>query len=146
MEHQIINDLVMDMLNKHIGGQKFFDNLDYNFRDIKFISLVLNRIEEKYSNHLIITSGQFGKLFNKYKDDVVVVTGGIRTGAKVDNLSFLADCKKDILFVDDSIYSGGTRLAIEKELNKYGLHIKDTLVLYDGSKLDNIDSFYKYGK
>ena len=77
-------------------------------------------------------------------NEILLVDGGIRTGNKVE-LDYLPK-SKNLVFIDDSIYSGNTRDQIIKALNKTvrsdekNYIFTDTFVVYDGMKIRQLST------
>lgn len=149
-----LDALVKEMLEQHVGGEKFFDNLDDAIRRNEIIvdTLITSipNIEEQY----IIVSGKFGLFFRDYlrllkikTKGLIWVKGGLRHGHKPELGCYNLN-KKEFIFIDDSFYSGKTRNTIQEHLIANGAKITNTYVVYDGShvKEDNVYSLYRYYK
>jgi len=143
MENEFMRELdllVKNMLEEHIGGEVFFENLDREMRSNE--AIVDTFIDFLPDNYDIISSGRFGRFFSNYfkqkkptdSRGIVVVNGGLRNGIQVDNLSYLDLKNKKFIFVDDSFYSGATRNVVQEELRRNGSVVDLSYVLYDGSK------------
>lgn len=149
-----INMLVEDMIKKHKGGEKFFDNLDENLRNKNYFETLFKKFAiETNSRHFIpITSGKFGLYFSQFLKEKDIfslnVNGGLRKGEKIISLEPFKNHIKDANFVffDDSFYKGRTRDAIKNELEKFGGKLVETYVCYDGSKIkeNSVFSLYRY--
>lgn len=145
-----IDNIVKEMIEKHEGGEKFFEHLDKAVQQEPILDQLLNMIGENTSMlHPIVLSGGFGRYFhNTMKTEIplLVVNGGLRKGEPVDDLSYLGLTGVEFIFIDDSFYSGKTRDAINQELEKHGAKIVQTFVIYDGSleKDDTVHSLYRY--
>ena len=143
-----LNDLVSDLLRQHNGGEVFFDHLDEALRNSSTImEALIKTLREKTGR--IICSGKFGRVFaNVAPEPVIVVNGGLRSGEKIDDLSYLDLKGQKFIFVDDSFYLGRTRDRIKDELERQGAHLIHTFVIYDGSKIkdENVTSLYRYHK
>lgn len=153
----LIDKIVKECLEQHEGGEKFFDTLDENIRskintiDFLVINFLLN---EEFDG--IIVSGKFGKVFANYYSNtsypdvekIIMVNGGLRKDQPIDDLSYLSDHikNKDLIFVDDSFYSGKTRNAVRNEIERLGGKLINTYVVYDGSKEkdETVHSLYRY--
>lgn len=165
-----LNAKIIALLREHPeGGENFFNALDLMVRselDIlhSFFAFVDNDdwlaslLHDPTRSVGLVLSGKFGlAFFNRfqnssifrYTDDVIIVNGGIRTGAEVelykDNNTFFA---KDYIFLDDSFYSGKTRDGIDAAIKAHNPQrgIIHSFVVYDGSryKQDNVSSMFKY--
>lgn len=159
----ILNEKIVNLLKEHPeGGEKFFNALDLlvrSDRDIldDFVEWAVQGAKEyktRDSLGLVIT-GKFGNaiisnfpiLLNAVFSDIIIVNGGIRTGAvpEIYKTSFKAE---RFVFFDDSLYSGTTMKKIEKamqEINKE-VHIIHSWVIYDGGHIVNseVSSLYRY--
>lgn len=152
-----MESLVNECLLQHIGGEKFFDELDYKLRnDNSLITMMIGKILENETFDYIIVSGKFGKVFKSYckkhmnKDfynNIINVKGGLRKGYEIDEFWNKYDIKnKRIIFIDDSYYLGRTKDKIKDTINSHGGIFINTYVFYDGSKVkdNNVNSFYRY--
>lgn len=150
-----LDEIVKTMLETHEGGEVFFDNLDHAIRiNLPIVDELLNKIPDFKNKHIIV-SGKFGIFFKKYLDlldiapkSLTVVRGGLRKGKKIIELNENTPSNSELIFIDDSFYSGTTRKRIEEKLNTINSTIKLTYVVYDGSivKSNNVKSLYRYYK
>lgn len=149
-----LDKIVKEMLETHIGGEVFFDHLDEAVRThTPIVDELLGRIPNISEQHIIV-SGKFGVFFKQYLDmlnirpkSLITVQGGLRVGNKA-NLSEDTPKNTNMIFIDDSFYSGKTKNVIDSELRKLGSNIETTYVIYDGSrkKQENVKSLYRYYK
>ena len=152
-----INNIVKEMLQKHIGGKEFFDNLDLAVRDKDIVQSLFDEIEKftGFYQHLYIVSGEFGRFFANWVecfgadiDIVYQVNGGLREGNPIQSLEpFKEDINgQDFIIVDDSFYSGKTVETIREHVISLGGSYAGTFVIYDGSheKRKDIHSLYRY--
>lgn len=147
-----IDFIVKEMIEKHVGGETFFDNLDDEIRkNINIIDELIDMIPD-FKNKNIIVSGSFGRVFfdyikliSLYPNRIVWVNGGLRKGKSIQ-IDFSNHKNREFIFIDDSFYSGKTRDIIDCELYKYSSYISSTYVAYDGSKNkdDTVNSLYRY--
>ena len=154
-----LNQKIAEILKQHPEGEDFFNALDAMLRgdmDIltQFLTFAENKILDSKSKTLILT-GQFGlalmnicgdKLRNMFKD-VILINGGIRTGA--EPIIYREELKApNCVMFDDSFYSGTTRNKIEAKLKSIhsGANISMTIVIYDGSinMQHNVYSMFRY--
>lgn len=148
----LINNIVKQMLETHIGGEKFFDNLDESFRDADVMQEFFDKIVEKYwrADIEFVVSGKFGMFFSNHFPilNPIVVRGGLRRGNMDGELEYLRERVSgiNIVFIDDSFYMGRTRHSIRKEVERLGAKFLKTVVIYDGSKTkdDSVNSLYRY--
>ena len=110
-----LNQKIAEILKQHPEGEEFFNALDAMLRgdmDIltQFLTFAENKIFDPSMKTLILT-GQFGlALMNIYGDklremfkDVVLINGGIRTGA--EPIIYREDLKSpNCVMFDDSFY------------------------------------------
>ncbi|MCP4395679.1 MAG: hypothetical protein GY804_15635 [Alphaproteobacteria bacterium] len=151
MNHtELLNKIVTEMIEKHKGGEVFFDNLDSKMRDRGIIdSLMELSVYEPYDTSFIL-SGKFGiHIKNTYPslEMHLLVNGGLRKEKIISLEPFKHRIKgRSFVFLDDSFYLGRTRDAIQTEIEKWGGKIKRTYVCYDGSKEkdETVKSLYRY--
>lgn len=149
-----LDKLVKNMLSQHVGGEVFFDHLDEAIRNNERIVDALIAKIPNIEKQIIIVSGRFGQFFKNYlkvleiePKEIIWVEGGLRQGNKPKNLEhYIID--QDVLFIDDSFYSGKTRDVISEALAERRFKISNTYVVYDGSheKENNVHSLYRYYK
>jgi len=151
-----ISETVDAMLEKYTGGTRFFDALDAHWRFSKDGWRVVDYFAAEADRDLAvdgyISTGRFGMfLHNRYGalwPALILVTGGLRSGAPMDRLDYLRDELKNRVFciLDDSHFSGRTRSMITAEVERLGGSVVQTCVIYDGCKEDEDDvfSFYRY--
>ena len=154
----LIKRVVGETLATHGGGVKFFDSIDAAWRLRRDCAPVLDeffgRVLHEYYGYSVISTGRFGvyahnssrlKLAGKH---VVLVGGGLRTGAPADDLEYIDAYvrNRDFVLLDDSYYSGTTRAAIARELARSGASLRETFVIYDGSPVKDpyVKSLYRY--
>lgn len=149
---QKLDSLVKDMLEEHKGGTAFFDHLDEAIqKDETIVNSFIDMIPDDYG---IIGSGKFGRFFlNYFKQQrpaeartIITVNGGLRKQETIDDLSYLDLQHRELIFVDDSFYSGKTRNKVQMEVERNGGLVIATYVLYDGSheKDETVHSLYRY--
>lgn len=107
---QKVFDKVNVCLERYIGGEVFFDELD---RMVKFDRDVLvefiDTTKEQFNDTHTITSGEFGLCLHNYGLAVnLLVQGGLRKGNQICNLSQFIKKGERYLFLDDSYFSGKT--------------------------------------
>lgn len=165
----MINDIVKQMLEEHVGGTTFFDNLDESFRNKDILDTFWQHVwdyilfnkdscETRYDG--IILSGNFGRAILNYTSlhydcreyagvQCIAVNGSLRGDNEVEDfvITRYRDVRKPkFLFLDDSFYSGKTRDKIKSKLESYGAELFHTHVLYDGcyETHDDVSSMYRY--
>lgn len=153
-----LNTKIVEILKQHPEGEDFFDALDAMVRgDMSILNTFLMFVEsniEPKTKTLVLT-GQFGvalmnlcvERLQKLFSDIILVNGGIRTGA--EPIIFREKIiNPHCVMLDDSFYSGTTRNNIEKALKAIhsGASIDTTFVVYDGSKAvrHDVKSMFRY--
>lgn len=147
-----IFDTVNELLEKYIGGQIFFTELD---KAVKFDREVLEELIVKaksMSNEIgfkTIASGEIG--LSMHNLGVLIdflVPGGLRHDPSKINLEpFKNQIEgESFIFIDDSYFSGKTVAVVKEEIERLGGYFIGTIVAYDGSKYkeDNVWSLYRY--
>lgn len=142
---------VNELLEKYIGGQIFFSELD---RAVKFdADLLLDLICEVKTTFgddvLTIASGEIGLAMHNMGIPVdFLVPGGLRHDPSKINLApFESSISgKRIVFIDDSYFSGKTVLVVREEISRLGGIFLGTYVAYDGAKHKECDvhALYRY--
>lgn len=161
---------IEEILKEHPCGEDFFNHVDNMIRGHKSIidAAYDKLIQWCYDQHLwinrgiptfgwngIILTGSFGRAVMNYMsntlkrdfEQVILVNGGLRSGAECEILVNSINVDEFILF-DDSFYSGTTRDKIEEALQnvRQGCKIIHTVCVYDGGHDSNVTSLYKYFK
>lgn len=151
-----LNEHVGNLLKKHTGGEEFFDALDNSFRDSNdLLGTLMERVMQNSTCCNIIVSGTFGHVISNYIQNnrtlselfnVISVKGGLRKGEQIDSLEWVDAKGEHFTFIDDSFYLGRTRDVIEAELERCGMYLEETFVIYDGSKEadETVYSLYRY--
>jgi hypothetical protein len=137
------------LLEKYVGGQIFFTELD---KAVKFNQEILEELVDKaenFHNCLTIASGEIGLSMHNLGVKVdFLVPGGLRHDPTKINLEPFADRieGQDFIFVDDSYFSGKTAMVVKEEIERLGGRFVGSLVAYDGSKYkeENVWSLYRY--
>lgn len=155
-----LNSHIEFLLKEYTGGEEYFNKLDEFIKAPENSDIILSILLPLKNKH-IISSGGFGErinsllLSNKFScKSLTVFNGGICTqGKSVESfISTTTLCRlknKNVIFVDDSLYSGKTLLKIQEHLNSLNITVSEILVVYDGSNKNlglQINSLYKYHK
>lgn len=143
---------VNELLEKYIGGQIFFTELDKAVKfDADILEDLIDAVHDKWGteNLVIIASGEIGLAFHNFGLPVdILVPGGLRHDPSKINLTpYRASIVgKDVVFVDDSYFSGKTLAVVHEEVNNLGGHMIGAYVAYDGSKDRDptVFSLYRY--
>ena len=150
-----LDRIVNDLLKKHRGGKDFFDALDQAIKDVTSYDMVLALLKGN-TNEWIVSSGEFGdniyKLWkeNRFKCKGVLVFNGKMQTNKIGVTGWYPTDfdlnNKNFIFVDDSLFSGGTYKKIDNFLRNYNSKIKSVSVIYDGSRKKSriVKSFFRY--
>lgn len=145
-------ETVNELLEKYIGGQIFFTELDKAVKfDKQMLIELVNAVDRKYCLDTIFTiaSGEMALALHNFDVDVdFIVPGGLRNDPSKINLEPWANIVREsnFVFMDDSYFSGRTALVIQNEIERLGGKFLGSYVIYDGSKIkeDNVDSLYRY--
>ena len=101
---------------------------------------------------MAVSTGRFGMFLNNaFGIPLILVTGGLRTTAPMDDLWYVRQklergASRDFILLDDSFYSGKTRGQIRTELERHGGRLVHTYVLYDGNRERDpeVTALYRY--
>lgn len=147
-----INCIVDTLIEKFVGGETYFDNLDEALRDPQNLDIIIE-LFQGLDGHSVIMSGKFGyyvlELFYRGLIPVkslIVVSGGLRS-SEIESAEFHNFSVGDnFAFVDDSFYKGRTRDKVAEFLSKVGCNLIGTTVVYDGStkRDETVRSLYRY--
>lgn len=145
---------VNSLLDKYIGGEIFFDELDDAIRTdddiIKGLLRLSTEIRDVYplENTRIVVSGKTGYAVRDWGWDAdILLPGGLR---KMDDIpaGFIERVEKGRLyfFIDDSYFSGRTESVVREIIERGGGIFSGSIVAYDGchEKKDNLWSLYRY--
>ena len=144
--------IVNDLLEQYIGGQIFFTELD---KAVKFNIEILTELHSTATRQLqpfkplTIASGEIGLAMHNLGVPIdILVPGGLRFDPSKINLAPFADKirGRQVLFLDDSYFSGKTATVIKEEVERVGGKWLGTYVAYDGSKYqdENVWALYRY--
>lgn len=145
-------ETVNELLEKYIGGQIFFTELDKAVKfDKQMLIELVKAVDKKYCLDTIFTiaSGEMALALHNFDVDVdFIVPGGLRYDPSKINLEPWANIIREanFVFMDDSYFSGRTALVIRKEIERLGGTFLGSYVIYDGSKSkeEDVDSLYRY--
>lgn len=145
---QKVFDKVNTCLEKYIGGEVFFDELD---KMVKFDKEVLvefiDTTKAQFKEIHTIASGEFGLCLHNYGLAVdLLVQGGLRKGNQICDLSQFIKKGERYLFLDDSYFSGKTAQVVKEEIERCGGQFIGCHVIYDGSQqpIHQVTSIYRY--
>lgn len=154
LRHKML-PIVNQCLEKHGGGESYFDELDSLVKsDIELMTSYLKYAVEKENIRYVVVSGEIGFILSKLivkkiipmDVNLIRVNGGLRKGEKAygHNIPLCKPFKA--IFFDDSYYSGKTAGAVEDYIQGYGGSIVKSYVFYDGcfEKCKNIVSLFRY--
>ena len=143
-------ETVNGLLEKYIGGQIFFTELD---KAVKFNKDILTEltetVEKEFPFAYTIASGEIGLAKHNLGVQIdFLVQGGLRFEPDKINLEPFANRIKgnQFIFVDDSYFSGKTATVVKEEIERLGGIWLGCYVAYDGSKSkdSNVFSLYRY--
>lgn len=149
--------IVDQCLEKHGGGESYFDELDGMIKnDIDFMITYLKYAVSRECVKHVVVSGEIGLILSKLISkriismdiNLICINGGLRKGEEPSGGNIpLCDSFKAIFF-DDSYYSGKTAMTVRNYIQKYGGIIMRNYVFYDGcvEKHDDVMSLYRYYK
>jgi hypoxanthine phosphoribosyltransferase len=150
-----LTSIVNNLLSNYEGGEIYFDNLDKEIKDKENLDLVETVISRKsHDKIIVIGTGGFGlHAFEHFAQthDIVVVNGNLRKQDEINivesNIDWSKLINQNVLFVDDSYYSGGTEEKVSKFLlEHFNAKIISSSVVYDGSikKRNHVKSLFRY--
>lgn len=158
----MMRPIVNECLDKYKGGEGYFNELDGMIKNNEtlMVLFLMYAVQDSGVRNVIL-SGEIGlkylklKFENKIPDyiNLMIVNGSLRNGKEItggimSNLEVIPENLYDqqIIFIDDSFYSGKTHNKIETFLRSRGSTIYRTYVFYDGSKekYGNVYSLYRY--
>jgi len=149
-----IKPIVNECVKLREGGAEFFDLLDDSLANYAVCRAVYSMVSDPH-RYTFICSGSFGKLFvmwmrmqNQERAGHILFPGGLRTGivkAPID-YDIPSAWENRACYVDDSYYSGTTRLTCLHLLFNVEKTCQ-TFVAYDGSpapRPDWLHSLYRW--
>lgn len=141
-------DKVNECLEKYIGGEIFFDELDKLVKfDKEILEEFVARVKKDTPEIRTIASGEFGLCLHNYKLPIdIIVQGGLRKGNQICDLSCFVEPGKKYLFLDDSYFSGKTAQVVREEIERVGGIFAGCFVIYDGSQfpMHYVKNIYRY--
>jgi hypothetical protein len=164
----LLSQVVQELLDRYVGGIPFFDDLDATWRSPRgwpVVQELLTRalvlpasgsgfkpFEKTFPGATPVSTGRFGMfLHNAFGIPLLLVTGGLRTTAPMDDLWYLRPRldrgpSRDLILLDDSFFSGKTRGLIRTELERQGGRLVHTYVIYDGNRQRDpeVTALYRY--
>jgi hypothetical protein len=163
----LLAQIVQELLDRHIGGIPFFDHIDATWRSPRGLPVVRELLgralvrphpdcpepfEKAFPGATPVSTGRFGMFLNNvFGVPLLLVTGGLRTTAPMDDLWYVRQkveqgLSKDFILLDDSFYSGQTRNQIRAELERQGGRLVHTYVIYAGNRERDPDvtAMYRY--
>lgn len=148
MNNNNLFETVNVLLEKYIGGEIFFDELDKAVKfDKERLEELLIKARTEYPNAKIIASGEIGLCLHNFKLDVdLIVQGGLRKNKEPLDLSKFTTKGEEYVFIDDSYFSGKTSFVVKEALEKVECKLLGTVVIYDGcaEKRSDVKSIYRY--
>lgn len=153
-----IKNFVNICLDKYSGGESYFTELDKLIKNDSslLIDFIETAIKDSGINNVVI-SGEIGRIYYQLKQngklaqDILfcILPGGLRFEHHEDFSPLYCEIEikgKDLIFLDDSYYSGKTAKTVQKWIKDHGGNVVKNYVFYDGSyeKNDNVISLYRY--
>jgi hypothetical protein len=141
---------VNELLEKFIGGEIFFDQLDDSVRTSKeILEAIYNDVKARYphNKYKYVVTGKTGIAYFNYGFTTdLIVPGGLRKSNTRLDLSEYVKAGENYVLIDDSYFMGRTEAVIRKALNECGASLAGTLVFYDGciEKRPWVTSMYRY--
>lgn len=141
-------ETVNEYLEKYIGGEIFFDELDNALKFNKdMLTELINNTRKVYPSHKIIASGEIALCLHNFGIHVdVIVQGSLRKGVIPLKLTQFVTKGERYIFVDDSYFSGKTANIVKDALEMEGCVLDGISVIYDGcrEKKNEVISMYRY--
>lgn len=150
MSYDVAVTKVNELLEKFIGGEIFFDQLDDSVRTSKeILTTIDNDVKIKYPHdkYKYIVTGKTGIAYFNYGFTVdLIVPGGLRKSNTQLDLSEYVKYGESYVLIDDSYFMGRTEAVIRKALSSCGANLVGTFVFYDGciEKRPWVTSVYRY--
>lgn len=149
--------IVNRCLEKHGGGESYFDELDGLIKsDIELMITYLKYVVDTEKIRHIVVSGEIGCILSKLINNKIIsmnvnlicMNGGLRKDIESVGTNIPLCDSFEAIFFDDSYYSGKTARAVEEYIQKYGGIITKCYVFYDGckDKHNDVISLYRYYK
>lgn len=152
----MIDKMVYECIEKHKGGEKFFDELDARIKDSEEVFDALMdmacRTHPPYHSTIYIVSGKFGVEYGKWlskkeKFEYIVLEGNLR-GNEIDNpLQYKQKIRhRFCVFIDDSYFAGRTYNKVKEMVDSLNGCMMGCVVAYDGSKeyQPHVESLFRY--
>lgn len=141
---------VNELLEKFVGGEIFFDQLDDSIRTSKEILAMLEhdvKLTYPHDKYKYVVTGKTGIAYFNYGFTTdLIVPGGLRkSNTKLDLSEYVKPGDKYVL-IDDSYFMGRTEAVIRKALKECGADLVGTSVFYDGCIEERpwVTSMYRY--
>ena len=150
MSYNVAVAKVNELLEKFVGGEIFFDQLDDSIRASKEILAMLDHdvnIRYPHGKYRYVVTGKTGiSYFNYGFTTDLIVPGGLRKSNTRLDLSEYVKSGESYVLIDDSYCRGRTEAVIRKALSECGASLAGTLVFYDGciEKRPWVTSMYRY--
>lgn len=150
MSYNVAVAKVNELLERFVGGEIFFDQLDDSIRASKEILAMLDHdvnIRYPRGKYRYVVTGKTGIAYFNYGFTAdLIVPGGLRKSNTRLDLSEYVKSGENYVLIDDSYFMGRTEAVIRKALSECGASLAGTLVFYDGciEKRPWVTSMYRY--
>jgi hypothetical protein len=140
--------IIRSCLRQYTGGEAFFNALDAAIRDENVTDGFIPFLDR---DSPLVVSGAFGRFFfDTYScvfKHIHIVPGGLRNGGTCPRLKQGEELiDRDVIVLDDSLYSGKTFEAMSIAARRCGAKSVRALVVYDGSPeyRDDVSGLFRY--
>lgn len=150
MSYNVAVAKVNELLEKFVGGEILFDQLDDSIRASKEILAMLDHdvnIRYPHGKYRYVVTGKTGIAYFNYGFTTdLIVPGGLRKSNTRLDLSEYVKSGENYVLIDDSYFMRRTEAVIRKALSECGASLAGTLVFYDGciEKRPWVTSMYRY--
>jgi hypothetical protein len=118
------------------GGRSYYDLLDEKLRVPEVFQALHKAAQTRFPHAVMITSGRFGHDFSnwarasKFESHVIVLPGSLRynPACKIEPWRLMG--RRFAVFIDDTLYAGRTRDAVEAALRRAGRPLDGSFVAY----------------
>ena len=122
------------------GGNTYYDLLDERLRTPEVFQALHKLAQTHFPHAVMIATGGFGHAFSnwaraaKFESHVVVLPGGLRHHPQCKIEAWRLMGRRYCVLLDDTLYEGRTRTAVEAALNRAGRALDGTFVAFEGPR------------